>query len=129
MPFYDPSASAGADEIKQPSLSELWRYLALQGIHRAAMAAGTPRDLGVLGAQGVQASENMLSRVIGRPQDTRDLSQSRGFINFPTTAEAERWSLNRLGRYLPADTGWKPPIDRGITAPTDDRGVLSVGNN
>jgi hypothetical protein len=102
-----------APELRQPTVSELLRYLAMLAIDKGAAAAGTPRLIGTLGAQLVQASENATTnRILGRPQDTRDFRQSRGYINFPTTEEARQWLLKRAEPYLPADTGWKPPIER-----------------
>jgi hypothetical protein len=141
-----PSSSA-TEMMRQPSFSELLRYLALQGIQRGAMAAGTPREASDLGAYGIQAGVNRVNQLLGRPQDTRNFYQQSGVL--PTTAEAQQWLLKRLNPYLPADTGWKPPIEqetglgprprgilpegwnpfipRGVMAPTDDRGVLNAG--
>src|SRR5260221_21936 len=118
--------AAPATEIKQPTPSELWRYLAMQILNRGAMAAGTPRDIGVMGAEGVQANGNMFTRILGPPKDPRDLWKWRGFFNFPTPKEAGRWLVNRLNRYLPADTGWKPPIEQAGGSP---RGLLPDGWN
>jgi hypothetical protein len=113
-------------EIKQATPSELWRWLALQAIHKAAQAAGTPREAADLGAYGIQAGVNLTRRALGMPQTPqRDFAHQSGLL--PRVDEAEPWLMKQLNPYLPADTGWKPPIiERGIL-PTDQGGGILSG--
>lgn len=56
-----------------------------------ASLAGLPRivadTVGSLGGRGIQAGVNLVNRALGRPEDTRDLSQP-GLIDLPTSERA-----------------------------------------
>lgn len=49
--------------------------------------AGIPKAIGTLGAQGIQGAANYVSRKLGLPEDTRDVTKD-GLVKLPTPEEA-----------------------------------------
>jgi hypothetical protein len=116
--------------------------------------ASLPRTIGELGARGIQGASNLVSRGLGLPEDTRDLSKQQGAINLPTyqsaLAEIQKpggmWGgkpytpqntaeeyMQTLGEFAPnVAFGGAGAITRGVLAPalaSETAGQLTKGTS